>query len=309
MYAKCGMLGKAEEVMKQLPVQNIVSWSTLVAGYADLNQGHEALECFGRMQIQGMSPNTVTYISLLKACGRTGALELGKTIHDEVVHGKLLDKDIALGNAVVDMYARCDMLAKARDILEGLPTRNVVTWNALIAGYAQQGQGHEALKCFEQMQSEGMHPNDVTFVSMLCACGHSGLSKETGILFESMTLHYGITPNLKHQTCMVVVFGFKGQFDNAISVIKAMPSPASRPDEDEDPSVWLALLNACKKWGNVELGRSAFDQTMQLNQGCAAAYVFMANIFTVRGMREDAESIEDMRIKYETASKYASHNL
>ena len=84
-----------------------------------------------------------------------GAIDKGKQIHDEVVKRKLLEKDVVLGTALVDMYARCGMLEKARKVLEELHLRDVIAWSALIAGYAQQGQGHEALKCLKHMESEG----------------------------------------------------------------------------------------------------------------------------------------------------------
>ena len=97
--------------------------------------------------------------------------------------------------------------------------------------------------------------------------------------YESMSTEYGITPKLEHHACMVVVFGCLGQFDKAMSVIKAMPS-------SDDPSLWLALLNACRKWGNLEVGKLAFDQTIQLDKNLAAAYVLMANMYAITGIKK-----------------------
>ena len=92
---------------------------------------------------------------------------------------------------------------------------------------------------------------------------------------------------------MVIIYGCAGHFDNAVSLINA--SAAS-----EYPVIWLALLGSCQKWGNVKLGRLAFDQAVQLDNTCSAAYVLMAKIFTGAGMQEDAEKVEAMRLKYAT---------
>ncbi len=51
-----------------------------------------------------------------------------------------------------------------------MPTRNVVTWTAMILGYVKHGEGHKALKLFQQMQWEAVQPNPVTFVGVLNAC-------------------------------------------------------------------------------------------------------------------------------------------
>ena len=121
-----------------------------------------------------------------------------------------LVKDIMLGNALVDLYAKCGMLTKAEETLEELPIRNVVSWSTVITGYAEQGQGHEALNSFERMKSEGICPDEVTCLCILSACCHSGLLDEMQMLFGNMHKEYGIIPKLEHHTCMVMAFG--GQF-------------------------------------------------------------------------------------------------
>ena len=172
MYVKCGVLAEAQQVLEALPIRNVVSWNALISGYTQHCRGHEALNCFEQMQGEGLSPNGITFLCIVKACGSIGALDKGKQIQEEVVSRGLLEKDIVIGTALVDMYAKCGDLTKAQEFLEQLPIRNVVSWSALISGYAQQSQGHVALECFEQMQREGLSPNDVTFLCVLTACSH-----------------------------------------------------------------------------------------------------------------------------------------
>ena len=149
------------------------------------------------------------------------------------------------------------MPAKAQEVLEELPIRNLISWNTLIAGYSQQGKGPEALKCFERMESEGLFPDDITFHCVLSAWSHMGMLDEMQMMYGSMTRKYGINPNLGHYACMMMAFGTAGHLDKAISVIKAMPS--------DYPAVWFALLGPCRKGGNVNLGQLAFDQALQLD--------------------------------------------
>ena len=288
MYAKCGMLEKAQEVFEDLPNRNVVTWSALIAGYTRHNLGDEALKCFRRMQDEGISPNAVTFICILKACGSTASLHIGEEIHAEVRKRGLLGEDKALRNTLVDMYAKCGALAKAQKVLEELPVRAVISWNALISGYGQRGEGLQALYCFERMQKDDVLPNEVTLLSVLNACSHSGLIDEGQMYFDSMTEKYGLVPNLEHYTCMVELFGRAGDFDKAMEVIRKMPSC-------DYPVIWRTILGACKKWGNVKLGKLAFDQSIQVDNTCASAYVLMAEIFAAAGMREDAQKVEYMR--------------
>ena len=291
MYAKCGIVAKAQEVLEELPIRNIVSWNALIAGYAQQGQGHEVLNCFQRLKSEGLSPDEVTFLAILKACGSIGAIEKGTQIYDEIVSRRLLEKHNLLGNAVVDMYAKCGVLAKAQEVLEELPVQNIVSWNTVIGGYAQQGgQGHEALHCLKRLQRKGLCPNAMTFLCLLSACCRSGLLDKARELYAKMTPEYGITPDIEHHTCMVVAFGLVGRFDEAMSMIKVMPSNYLE--------VWLSLLGTCKKWENVKLGRLAFDQALQLDSGCAAAYILMASIFEAAGMQDNAEHVKAKGRKY-----------
>ena len=94
----------------------------------------------------------------------------GEEIHKEIINKGMLRDDIVLGT-----YARCGALPKAEQVLEELCVMNVVSWNALISGFAQQGRGEEAVECFKRMLCKGLCPNSVTFLSVLNACSHSGL--------------------------------------------------------------------------------------------------------------------------------------
>ena len=98
-----------------------------------------------------------------------GATDKGKQMHDEIARLGLLQNDSVLGNALVYMYAKCGVVSKARQVLDGLPSQNVVSWSALIAGYAQR-HAKQALDYFEEMQREGIFPNALTYLCILKSC-------------------------------------------------------------------------------------------------------------------------------------------
>jgi pentatricopeptide repeat protein len=289
-YAKCGLLAKAQQVLEELPVRDEVTWNALLTGYVQQGQDYEALKHFTVMQREGLSPDEVTFSCALKACGAIGAIDKGIQIHEEISSKGLIKTHTMLGTALVDMYVKCGVLGKAEKVLQELPCRDTFSWNALIAGYAEGGDSSRVLECFEKMQREGLPPDDVTFLCILNACSRTGKSVEAQVYYENMSKKYGITPKVEHHTCMIVVYGSEGQFDKAMSVIETMPSFS-------DPSVWLALLSACKKWGNVKLGRFAFENVTRLDENVGAAYVLMVSIYAAADMLDEARNVESMRMK------------
>eukprot|EP00250_Pteridium_aquilinum_P000317 c10350_g1_i1 orf=1-564(+) len=186
MYAKCGVLAKAQLVLNELPARDVVSWNVLIAGYIKQGQAQDALASFERMQREGLGPNVVTFNCLLKACGSIGAADLGEHIHNEIAKQGLLANDIMLGTALVEMYIKCGALVQGRRVLEELPVRNVGLWNALLAGYTQEGRGQEAIDCFEQMQNKGLSPDKVTFGCVLKACGSTGAAEKGGQIHDEI---------------------------------------------------------------------------------------------------------------------------
>ena len=259
MYARCGCLVKARKALYDLGLtRNKVSWNALISGYSQQCRAEEALDCLESMRQDGILPDEITFTCILKACGSMGAFDKGKEIHDEIDKQGLLEKDAVLGTALVDMYARCGALPKAYEVLQKLPNRNIISWNALISGYAQGGQGIEVMTCFKQMLCEGLTPNIVTFSCLLNACSHSGLVDEGETCFVNMSQSHGMFLDLEHYTCMVDIFGRAGHLDKAVMAIKEMPC-------SDYPPVWAALLGACRKWGYVNLGRFAFKNASQLH--------------------------------------------
>jgi pentatricopeptide repeat protein len=139
-------------------------------------QWQKALELFEKMQ-QGVQPVSVTFVGVLNACASILALEEGRCVHQQIVEFGC-DSDAFVGNGLVDMYARCGSTEDAWRVFNKTPSRNVVTWNAMVLGHVKCGQGQKALELFQQMQQKGVRPNSVTFVGLLKACASVAVIEE-----------------------------------------------------------------------------------------------------------------------------------
>jgi pentatricopeptide repeat protein len=230
------------------------------------------------MKAARVHPNVATYVSSLKACGIAGSLEFAEGLHNNVRMQGSMRKNVVLNTAFVDTYSKCGALNKAREAFEALVVRDVVAWNALIAGYGHSGQADAALDLYIRMRDEETPPNSITFLVLLNACSHAGLIKEGEMLFEEMTVIYGIPLALEHYTCMIDLFGRAGCLEKVECLLASVPNSGHLP-------LFQSILGSCRKWKNAALGRWAFDQIVELDEACAAAYVSLGNIYATASMQ------------------------
>lgn len=288
MYGKCGSLVDAQKVFHSLLKRDVATWNALILGYVGNGQGQEALQVYSDMAVDGkITPNCVTFVGLLKACASVGALFLGKKIHEEI-EGRGLEEDLVLGNCLVDMYGKCGSLSEARRVLKRSPSRDVVTWNALLNGYALKGDGQMAVMNFKEMRQEGIMPDGVTFTCLLVACSHEGLLDEGRQYFKIMSEDYGIVPTLQHYTCMLDLLARSGNLDEAEKLWLSLPF-------QDDIVGWTSLLSACKSHGDVDRGKRCFDQLIRLDPGNGTAYALLASLYGNLNRWTDAHVVESLR--------------
>ncbi|KAJ7568443.1 hypothetical protein O6H91_01G033100 [Diphasiastrum complanatum] len=283
MYTKCGSIEHARRVFNNMYERDIVSWTAMIAGYAEEGLGKEALELYEQMKQEDVLPNNVTYVVLLKACARITCLEQGQQLHFQIIESGF-QSDEMVGGALIDMYAKCGSIEDARHVFNNLPEQDLVSWNTMIAGYAQQGLGEEAVRLLEQMQREGRKPNGVTYVSVLSACSHSGLVDEGRRLFDFMFKNHGVTPTVDHYACMVDLLCRAGCLAEAEDLINKMPI-------QPDAVLWRTLLGAARNHGHVEIGRRAFDCVVKLEPENPSAYVLLSDIYAAAGRRDELANI------------------
>jgi pentatricopeptide repeat protein len=257
MYARCGDLESARRALRGLRVRNAASWNALIAGSVRNRSYLAAFDCFDRMRSEAR-PDSITFLCILQACGRIGAMHKGTRLHGEIASAGLLQHSMNLGNALIGMYARSDLLALAHRVLEDeLPVRDAASWNTLISAYARRGQTQEAMCCFEHLRCEGLRPSRVSFAAVLNALARSGLSAEARAFFSSSfaAAECGcMGPTIQHYGCLLMASVCIGDLDSALALIKLTRRPWP------DRALWVVLLGACNKWGNAKLGKLAFDR-------------------------------------------------
>ncbi|XP_059294365.1 pentatricopeptide repeat-containing protein At3g26782, mitochondrial [Lycium ferocissimum] len=285
-YAKCGEVDFSRKMFDVMPDKDIISWNSMIAVYAQHGLSAQAMEIFRSLAWdREVDYNAVTLSAVLLACAHSGALQAGKCIHDQVIKMNLED-NIYVGTSMIDMYCKCGRLRMARNAFNRMKEKNVKSWSALIAGYGMHGRAREALQVFYEMNSAGVKPNYITFVSVLAACSHAGLLDEGWYWFNAMEPRFCIQPGVEHYACMVDLLGRAGFLAKAYNLIKEMKVTP-------DFVIWGSLLAACRMHKNVELGEVSARNLFELDPKNCGYYVLLSNIYADAGRWED---VDKMRI-------------
>ncbi|GJN38344.1 hypothetical protein PR202_gb27377 [Eleusine coracana subsp. coracana] len=271
MYEKCGEIEEARRV----------STALVIRMYAQNGMSNEAIALFHGMREAGVLPDKITLVGVLSSCAAVGALELGTEL-DKYASCRGLYSNVYVGTALVDMYAKCGDLDQAIEVFQKMPSKNEASWNALICGLAFNGRGHEAIQQFELMRcEEGLRPDDITFIGVLSACVHTGLLEYGRRLFSSLTPLFKIIPKIEHYSCMVDLLARAGHLEEAWNFLEKIPGKV-------DAVMLGALLAACRKCKNVEVGERVIHRIMKLEPSNSWNYVVSSKIYATTDRPDDS---------------------
>lgn len=287
MYMKCFSPEEAYAVFSRIPRKDVVSWVALISGFTLNGMAHRSTEEFSKMLLENNTrPDAILMVKVLKASSDLGFLEQAECFHSYVIKFGF-DSNPFVGASLVELYSRCGSLGSASKVFNEITLKDTVVWTSLITGYGIHGKGNKALETFDQMvKSSEVEPNEVTFLSVLSACSHSGLIHEGLKIFELMVSQYGLVPNLEHYAVLVDLLGRAGELDTAIEITKRMPfSPT--------PQIFGTLLGACRIHQNGEMAETVAKKLFERESNHAGYYMLMSNMYGVKGEWENVEKLKN----------------
>ncbi|XVF58300.1 hypothetical protein PTKIN_Ptkin07bG0054000 [Pterospermum kingtungense] len=286
-YSKRGEMESARKLFNEVAQKDVVTWNAMIAGYVLCGECEKALEMFDEMKNAGDKPDEVTMLSLLNACADLGDLQVGIKIHWSLSQMVTSGFNVLLGNALIDMYAKCSSIGRALEVFREMREKDVSTWNSVIGGLALHGHAEESINLFTQMRRSKVRPNEITFVGVLVACSHAGKVNEGHQYFQLMRDGYNIEPNIRHYGCMVDMLGRAGLLDEAFNFIDSM-------EIEPNAIIWRTLLGACRIHGNVELGRRANERLLKMRKDQSGDYVLLSNIYASKGEWDGVQKVRKM---------------
>ncbi|XP_057978379.1 pentatricopeptide repeat-containing protein At2g33680 [Malania oleifera] len=251
MYCKVGFVSDARHVFDRMPQRNSVSWATMISGYAVQRLAAEALDLFVLMRREEEEKeNEFVFTSVLSALTAHELVEHGKQIHGLATKNGLL-AFVSVGNALVTMYAKCGILDDALQTFKMSSDKNSITWSAMITGYAQSGNSHEALILFSNMHFSGMMPSEFTLVGVLNACSDIG-SVEEGKQVHDYLLKLGFESQIFIMTALVDMYAKCGSIADARKGFDYLQEP--------DIVLWTSMIGGYAQNGENEDALSLYGR-------------------------------------------------
>lgn len=254
MYSKCGSVGTARLIFDRMKQRTVVSWNSMIHGYVQSGDPEEAMAIFQKMLDEGVEPTNVTVMEALHACADLGDLERGKFVH-KLVDELKLGYDVSVKNSLISMYSKCKRVDLAAKVFEGLQGKTIVSWNAMILGYAQNGRVNEALNHFCEMQSQNIKPDSFTLVSVIPALAELSVTRQAKWM-HGLVIRNCLDKNVFVMTAVVDMYAKCGAIRTARKLFDMM--------EERHVTTWNAMIDG---YGTHGLGKDAVELFNDMQKG------------------------------------------
>uniref|UniRef100_A0A1J3G6J5 Pentatricopeptide repeat-containing protein n=4 Tax=Noccaea caerulescens TaxID=107243 RepID=A0A1J3G6J5_NOCCA len=258
MYSKSGSFDDACKLFRMMSRGDTVTWNCMISGYVQSGLMEESLVCFSEMISSGVSPDAITFSSLLPSVSRFERLEYCRQVHCYIVrHGIPLD-DICLTSALIDAYFKCRGVSMAEKIFRQCDSADVVVFTAMISGYLHNGLNIDALEMFRRMVDVRMSPNEITLVSILPVIGGL-LALKLGRELHGFIIKNGFNKRCNVGSAVIDMYAKCGRMDLAFEIfgrlskkdVVSWNSMITRCAQSDDPS---AAIDVFRRMGASGIG-------------------------------------------------------
>lgn len=186
MYAKCGNIENAKRVFDAMPRPDLVSWTSLITGYAQNGQPDEALRYFEMLLKSGIQPDHITFVGVLSACTHAGLVDEGLKYFHSIKEKYRLTHTADHYACIIDLLSRSGRFKEAEDIITKMPMKpDKFLWASLLGGCRIHGNlelAERAAEALYQIEPE----NPATYVTMANIYATSGRYEEVAKLRKTM---------------------------------------------------------------------------------------------------------------------------
>ncbi|KAG2371101.1 hypothetical protein LR48_Vigan05g211600 [Vigna angularis] len=249
-YSVCNSIRNAHQLFDQIPKGNLFLWNVLIRAYA-WNGPHEvAISLYHQMLEYGLKPDNFTLPFVLKACSALSTIGEGRIIHERVIRTGW-ERDVFVGAALVDMYAKCGCVVDARHVFDKFFERDAVLWNSMLAAYAQNGHPDESLSLCREMAATSVRPTEATLVTVISS------SADIACLPHGREIHgfgwrHGFQSNDKVKTALIDMYAKCGSVKVASILFERL--------REKRVVSWNAIITGCAMHGLVVDALDLFER-------------------------------------------------
>ncbi|GAB2219269.1 hypothetical protein Droror1_Dr00006902 [Drosera rotundifolia] len=288
MYMKTYDANSASIVFNDMPFRNNISWNSMLSAFVHNGMHSDAQAVFSSMVREEVPCDEVTLVNLLQICKHFVLPYKCKSIHTKVLRSGYELNDVLL-NSLFDAYAKCYLIKSAEKLFSMLTKRDIVSWGAMIGGFAHCGLAHESVSAFREMSQSGVMPNEVVILNLIEACAslaELGRAKwvhgiairrelaaevSVGTAIVDMYSKCGAVEtsrkaleqlhhkNIQSWSTMIAAYGMNGRAHEAFALLTEMKRQGLEPNA----VTAVSILSACSHAGLVAEGLSFFQEIVQ----------------------------------------------
>ncbi|WJX42741.1 hypothetical protein P8452_29938 [Trifolium repens] len=287
LFSLCGLVDLARKIFDTGDEWEVVTWNVMLSGYNRVKRFEESKSLFIEMEKKRecVSPNSVTLVLMLSACSKSKDLDGGKYIDNKYIKEGIVESNLKLENALIDMFASCGEMdaaqgvfdyMKTRDVIswtsivtgfantcridlarkyfDQMPERDYVSWTAMIDGYLRMNHFKEVLTLFREMQMSNVKPDEFTMVSILTACAHLG-ALELGEWAKTYIDKNKIKNDTFIGNALIDMYFKCGNVEKAMKIFNEM--------KKKDKFTWTAMIVGLANNGHGEEALTMFSNMLE----------------------------------------------
>ncbi|XP_077218681.1 putative pentatricopeptide repeat-containing protein At3g25970 [Tasmannia lanceolata] len=239
MYMECDRMNCAGMAFSEIYMPNVTSWNALMAGNLS---SEDVIELFSRMRLSGVSPDHVTFATVLRAC-KCVALYVVQQIHCLFLKTMEDEMDVFVGGALFDRYVDQGCVHDATRVFQEMHGKDITAFDLAIQGYIRNGHGENAVGVFYEAIQIGMKVNEATMTSLMVRI--NGLNH--GKQLHALVIKFGFCGSggsVSIASSLVAMYSEYYCFDDAIRLFDQIQCP--------DLILWTSLISGFSQNGESQ---------------------------------------------------------
>lgn len=279
LYANLNLIKESVQAFEDISETDLISWNSMVRAHIDIEEYEQALSFFIKMKHLGYQPDRFSFVAAMEASAALSCHKTGRQIHCSLIKAGL-PVDEFVGCSLIDMYAKSMAAENAKKVFDRIKNKDLITWNSMITGFAQNGYLNEVLRLFIQMKEEGREPDNFTFASILAACANS-TAIELGKQVHALIMKSNLNLDTVLTNAIITIYCRAGNTNDARKVFSAV--------HEKNAVTWTSMISGYAQSGHSEEALKLFDQ-MVIEGAMPNARTFTALLTACGhgGLSEDA---------------------
>ncbi|KAG8086991.1 hypothetical protein GUJ93_ZPchr0010g8645 [Zizania palustris] len=186
-----------------------------------------------------ISADQSTLASAMSSCAHRRSFTGGTQLHG-LSTKVAYDLNVFVGSSLITLYSRCGKLESSYLIFQSMPTKNTVSWTAMISGFVLHNRVEQCLRLFASMRLSRCKPNDITFATLFSVCTNHALLA-LGKSVHALQMRMGFHSYVHVSNAMLSMYAKCGCIDEAQSIFERIAC--------KDLVSWNAMIFGCSQYG------------------------------------------------------------